>query len=252
MIEEIISLKREDVTLGGMIFIPERGQPHPTVIIAHGLPSTPLPVEKKGYDDLGRKICALGMISIIFNFSGCQGSSGFFSIKNWVKDLTLVSNYIWNLKEVNRSRVSYLAFSLGTYPTIYYLAQQTKKRENLPKCVFVCASPADLSNARIADLRLGIHYTNQIGGIRIEESYEKEIINEFKEYMPIKWIPYISIPKFIIHGTADELVDVKNAYRLYEKATDPKELILLEKTQHKIRDDERALNQILKVIGDNL
>jgi dienelactone hydrolase len=250
VIEQNIELKRNDITLSGVLFIPEGNKKNPAVIIAHGLPSTPAPVQEKGYDSLGRKICALGAISIIFNFSGCKGSGGFFSLKNWTKDLELVSNYIWNLEYVDPSRVAFLAFSMGTIPTIYYVAHQNKTAS--PIFLIICACPADLPDARLGDLRLGIQLTNQIEGIRIEKEYDSQMLLEFKEYMPFKWIASIPVPKYILHGRRDDLINVKNAHSLYEKAIEPKKLIILKNAGHKLRQDATALGQIINIIQNNL
>ncbi|MHA1651517.1 MAG: alpha/beta hydrolase [Candidatus Helarchaeota archaeon] len=252
MYEKKIHLKRNNTTLNGMLFVPTPDKQHPAVIIAHGLPSTPLPVEEKGYDILGRKIAALGVVSIIFNFSGCKGSGGFFSIQNWVKDLEIVSEYIGNLKEVAPSQIAYLAFSMGTIPTIYLVAHQDQASKLYPKFLIICACPANLSDARLKDLRLGIHLTSQTGGIQIKKDYDKEILSEFKEYMPIRWIAHISSPKFILHGGKDDLINVKNAYDLYEKAKDPKELIILKNAGHKLRQNQSALHKIFEIIKKNI
>ncbi|NVM53754.1 MAG: alpha/beta hydrolase [Candidatus Helarchaeota archaeon] len=252
MIEKVIELKRDNITLTGMLFIPEGNRKNPAVIITHGLPSTPLPVQEKGYDALGRKICALGAVSIIFNFSGCKGSGGYFSLKNWVKDLDLVSKYIQNLEEINASKVAFLTFSMGTIPTIYHIAQQDKNSPLYPTFLIICACPAALSNKRLAELRLGIHLTNDAGGIRIENEYDQEIEPEFKEFLPINWIGQITVPKFILHGARDDLIHVKNAYTLYEKATDPKELIILKNAGHKLRQDKDAMSRIFGILEKNL
>ncbi len=252
MIEKNIELKRDAITLSGMLFIPEGTKKNPAVIIAHGLPSTPLPVQEKGYDKLGRKICAIGAVSIVFNFSGCKGSGGFFSLRNWVKDLDLVSNYIWNLEIIDSTRVVYLAFSMGTIPTIYYVAHQAQNGVKSPKFLLICACPAALSDKRLAELRLGIHLTKDAGGIRIENGYDKEIKPEFKEFLPINWIGQIRVPKYILHGARDDLIDVKNAYILYEKAKDPKEIFVLKEAGHKLRQDMNAMKKIFEIIKKNL
>lgn len=252
MIEKDIELRHGDVILTGMLFIPEGKQKNPAIIIAHGLPATPLPVQEKGYDELGRKICALGFVSIIFNFSGCQGSTGFFSLRSWVKDLNRVFNFIKDLEQVNPSQIGFLAFSMGTVPTIYSIAQHDKVGNSYPIFLIICACPAALSEKRLAELRLGIHLTNELGGIRIEESYDAEILSEFREFMPIKWIEDITLPKHILHGARDDLINVKNAYKLFEKAIEPKELIILKEAGHKLRQDANAMNKILKILKNSL
>jgi len=252
MIEENIELNRDGIKLTGMLFTPEGNGKYPAVIIAHGLPSTPLPVQEKGYDILGRNICALGAIAIIFNFSGCNGSEGFYSIKNEIKDLESVSNFIWKLRGVDISRVAFLAFSAGTIPTIYFIAQREQVRKKCPKILIVCACPADLSGAKVAELRFGMQLANQSGNIRLQEGSEDEILMEVEEYMPIKWISQISAPKYIVHGAKDYVVNVENAYSLYEHAVDPKELIILINGGHQLREDTDAMEKILNIIKANL
>ncbi len=249
MIEKAIELKRNDVALSGIIFLPEESGKKPAMIIAHGLPSTPLPVQEKGYDELGRLICKIGLVSIVFNFSGCQGSGGFFSLENWMKDLNFIYNYIRNLDVVNPSQVGFLAFSMGTIPTIYYIAHLPPKGPHYPKVLIICACPADLSEKRLAELRLGVHLTKEAGGIRITDDYDSKIIPEFREYMPIKWIHNIKAAKFIIHGARDDLIDVKNAYNLYQAAHTPKELFILDEAGHKLRQDTNAIEKILQIIS---
>jgi len=252
MSEEKISFQREDVTLNGMLFIPNRGNVHPMVIVAHGLPSTALPVEEKGYDELGRQFCSLGIACTIFNFSGCKGSGGFFSLKNWMKDLETVSNSIRVLEEVDPSRVAYLAFSMGTIPTIYFIAHLPKESRIYPSALVICACPAALSKKRLTELQVGIHLTAETGGIRIMNTYDSEIITEFKEYMPIKWIRAIPLPKFILHGAQDELINVQNAKKLYEAAVAPKKLYILEKAGHKLRQDGNAMKKIFEILERSL
>lgn len=251
VIEKNIIIQRDTITLTGMLFIPEGDKKNPAVIIAHGLPSTPLPVQEKGYDDLGRKVCSLGFVSIIFNFSGCQGSGGFFSLKNWVKDITFVSNYVRALKEIDPKNITFLAFSMGTIPTIYYIANLAVSNGIIPNQLIICACPAALSTKRLAELRLGIHLTADAGGIRVERDYDQEIISEFKEHLPIKWIGSISLPKFILHGARDDLIDIKNATQLYETAQEPKELIILKEAGHKLRQDKIAMQKILEIIKNS-
>ncbi|MDD1778446.1 MAG: alpha/beta hydrolase, partial [Candidatus Helarchaeota archaeon] len=218
----------------------------------HGLPSTPAPVQEKGYDVLGRSICALGAVAIIFNFSGCRGSDGFYSIKNELKDLEIVSNYIWQLPQVDRSRIGFLAFSAGTIPTIYFIAKRENSLKIRPKLVIIGACPADLSGVKLSELRVGISLANQLGNIRLQKGYENIILTELEEFMPIKWIKLISIPKYIVHGAKDRLIDVKNAYKLYEHATDPKKLIILEAADHQLRQDADAMQKILSIIKNKL
>jgi uncharacterized protein len=53
------------------------------------------------------------------------------------------------------------------------------------------------------------------------------------EYRPLNFVADISpIPLLLIHGTADEVVPVRHAKLLFEKAKDPKELWIVEGVDH--------------------
>jgi fermentation-respiration switch protein FrsA (DUF1100 family) len=49
-------------------------------------------------------------------------------------------------------------------------------------------------------------------------------------------------PKIIIHGDQDDVVPVEHAYRLYEKALDPKGLIVIKSGGHRLRLNKAAMN----------
>jgi len=112
----------------------------------------------------------------------------------------------------------------------------------------ICACPADLSGVKLSELRVGIQLANQSGNIRLQEGSEETILTELEEFMPIKWISMISNPKYIVHGAKDRLIDVENAYKLYNYAADPKELIILEAADHQLRQDPDAMQKILSII----
>ncbi|MFX1296931.1 MAG: hypothetical protein ACFFD2_19005, partial [Promethearchaeota archaeon] len=61
-----------------------------------------------------------------------------------------------------------------------------------------------------------------------------------------------SMPKFILHGAKDDLINVKNAFKLNEKAIEPKKLIILEKAGHKLRQNADAMKTIFEIIENSL
>ena len=52
-------------------------------------------------------------------------------------------------------------------------------------------------------------------------------------------------PLLIVHGTADDMVDVSHAHSIYEKAGEPKKLAIVEGVGHGIRHDEGAMKIVM-------
>jgi len=249
-LEQKIQIRRNGVVLNGMVFCPDISFPKPMVIIIHGLPSTPLPVEEKGYDVLGRQICSLGIAALIFNLSGCMGSTGVFSFTNWTKDLAAVLHFVRQLPSIDNSRLALLAFSAGTIPTIYHLAHLVQKGLQMPRLVILCACPANIAGRQLNELLLVFHLAHQEGIIRIDDNIDTSLLSELQEYTPLRWIQHITIPKYILHGAKDSLVNVQNAYLLFEKAIAPKELFILPNSSHKLRQDSAALKKIFEILKE--
>ena len=68
----------------------------------------------------------------------------------------------------------------------------------------------------------------------------------FGTVSPLKWIDKISPrPLLLIHGKKDDLVPVEHARRLYEKAGEPKELVIIPGAGHRLRLEYKAVNAAL-------
>ena len=63
---------------------------------------------------------------------------------------------------------------------------------------------------------------------------------------PIEQIEKISPrPILIVHGTQDDVVDLSSACALYERAREPKEILIVEGAGHRLRVSERAMDGAL-------
>ncbi len=74
-----------------------------------------------------------------------------------------------------------------------------------------------------------------------------EWLNGFREAAPIRWIDRIAPrPLLILHGADDDLVDVEQARRLFEKARPPKEIAIVAGAGHKLRLSQKAMSLALE------
>ena len=44
-----------------------------------------------------------------------------------------------------------------------------------------------------------------------------------------------------MHGSKDEVVEVSHAYKLYGSAGEPKQIIIVDGTEHRLRQNNRAM-----------
>ena len=48
-------------------------------------------------------------------------------------------------------------------------------------------------------------------------------------------------PLLLIHGNQDVTVDVSHAYKLYDRAREPKQIIIIDGADHGLRDNDKAM-----------
>jgi fermentation-respiration switch protein FrsA (DUF1100 family) len=116
--------------------------------------------------------------------------------------------------------------------------------------VAACACPADFDFiTEVDEPQAMIDHFRRIGTIRdrnFPQSAE-EWLNGFRLIRPIDHVAKIARrPLLLVHGDKDETVGVSHAHRLYEKAGEPKQIIIIESAGHRLRQDERAINIVIE------
>ena len=48
-------------------------------------------------------------------------------------------------------------------------------------------------------------------------------------------------PLLLVPGNQDEIVDVSHIYKLYDRAKEPKQIIILDGAEHRLRGNDRAV-----------
>lgn len=241
---EEIRLKTDGLELAGELYLPSRDKVHPALCICHGIPAGPPDPTDRGYALLAQRFCLAGFVTFIFNFRGTGKSEGNLDILGWSRDLQAALDSLYNLKEADKTRFSLLGFSGGAAVSVYTAAHDPKISS-----VVTCACPADFRSLRKKETPLNtIQRFREIGAIRDRnfppsiEEWERG----FETVSPIKWIDKISPrPLLLVHGDADELIPLEHAQRLYQKAKDPKELIIVPGARHKMRLEEAAMALVL-------
>jgi putative redox protein len=236
------ALTVDSLQLPGEVYIPETAKrPFPALCLCHGIPSgQPGSSDDKGYPGLAERFCAAGFVSLIFNFRGAGLAQGNLDMLGWTRDLKAAIDYLAGIKEVDKSRLCLLGSSAGAAVSIYVAANDPRVSS-----VVTLACPAEfgfLTDKKRA--RATIDHFRSIGVIRDKDfplSLD-EWLEGFNAVSPLRCIGRISPrPLLLIHGDKDDLVPVEHAYRLYEKAREPKELVIIPEAGHRLRLEEKAI-----------
>ena len=242
MLTKDVLLEVDNLTLAGRLYLPDKVDryPYPTVCICHGIPSGKPTANDKGYPLLAEIICRQGLAVFIFNFRGTGASSGNLDIPGWARDLERVIEYLGSISEVDQSHLSLLGFSGGAAVSIYVAAQNPRISS-----VVACACPAKFTQQNKTDnSRAIVEHFRQIGAIR-DQGFSRsatEWLEGFEMIRPIDRIARIAPrPLLLVHGDRDEVVAVSHAYRLYDRAGDPKRLIIIKGAGHRLRQDDKVM-----------
>lgn len=221
----------------GTLCLPEKGR-DVVFAVLHGLPSTPEPVEQKGYLELASLFTKRGVAAALINLRGTGGSEGYFSLPNWAQDTEACLRYLSSRLEGYKQYL--IGFSAGGVVAIYVAANNP----NI-KGVVSCSAPYTINPSAVRPLLERALSAGVIRGDRRPDFVERVIFESLK-YMPQKWVRAIAPrPIVIAHGRLDELVPVEEAYRLYEAAQEPKKLLLFN-AGHRLRANPADMEKIVE------
>lgn len=239
-----ISLQSAGIKLKGEVYFPysQDWKPSPALCLCHGIPGGgPPDPSDPGYPALAERFSQAGFITAIFNFRGTGNSEGNFDIAGWTRDLVVVLDYLYNMSEVDRRKISVMGFSAGAAVSVYIASQDSRVSS-----LIICACPTQFHFATNHDsAESAIAQFRDIGIIR-DKDFPTSVADwmaGFNKVKPIAWIENISPrPLLIIQGTNDDVVDPTSALALHERAGEPKEILLVEGAGHRLRLDEQAMD----------
>ena len=241
MLIKSVALEVDDLKISGQLYLPEGGQaPYPTVCICHGIPTETPDPGNEGYPSFAERICHQGFAVLIFNFRGTGASGGNLDILGWTRDLKAAIDYLFTQPEVDKTHLSLLGFSGGAAVSVYVASQDSRV-----SCIAACACLAEFTFiAEVDNPQSVIDHFRRIGTIRDKDFPRStdEWLNGFRLVSPVKYVAGIAPrPLLLVHGNQDDMVPVTDAYKLYEKASEPKQLIIVDGVGHRLRQDERAM-----------
>ena len=242
---ESIVLHVDETDITGRLYFPDDGKPiFPVVCICHGIPSgNPANPGDGGYPLLAEQICSRGYAVFIFNFRGAGTSGGNLDIYGWTRDLSSVIDYLCQRPEIDKSFLALLGFSAGAVVSVYAAAH-----DNRVTSVIACSCPAEFG---FLDPEGALARFRSIGTIRDMDFPDSvsEWAEGFSKVSPINCIRDIGPrPVAIIHGEDDEVVNISHAHRLFDKASEPKQLYAIPGAGHRLRNNDYALVKVYELL----
>ena len=247
MLSKAVTLKSDGLLLAGQLFLPEKAHHNslPAICLCHGVPSgAPPDPADKGYPFLAEKLCREGFTVLFFNFRGTGASEGNFDMLGWTEDLKTAIDYLSALPEVDKSHIYLLGFSAGAAAAIYVTAHDKRVA-----AVVACASPADFSFiTEASDPQSVVDRYRRIGIIRDSDfppSLE-DWLDNFRAVTPVNRVAGIaSRPLLVVHSRGDEVVPLNHAQRLFKQAGEPRQLIIIRGSEHRLRRHEMAMAAVI-------
>jgi len=240
------TLTVDNLRLPGEVYIPENTKgTSPALCLCHGIPSgQPGSSNDRGYPGLAERFCAAGFITLIFSFRGAGTAQGNLDMLGWTRDLKAAVDYLASVDTVDKSRLCLLGSSAGAAISVYVAANDPRVSS-----LVTLACPAEFSF--LTDKRQARATIDHFRSIRLIRdagfpTSVDEWLDGFNTVSPLRWIDKISPrPLLLIHGDKDDLVPVNHAQKLFEKAGEPKELVIIHGAGHRLRLEEKAVNTTL-------
>jgi dipeptidyl aminopeptidase/acylaminoacyl peptidase len=242
---DFIVLQVDGISIVGQLLLPDKKARHPLVCLCHGAPSgSPPEPGDGGYPALAEKFCREGFAACFFNFRGTGDSGGNLDFLGWTRDLQAVVDNLWSRDNIEKPRFYLVGFSAGAAVSIYVAS-----RDERISGVAACACPAHFGLfTDSGSPQAIIDRYRDIGAIRDDDFPPSinEWFDNLRQVTPLNYVAGISPrPLLLVHGSDDETVPVDHARSLYEKAGNPRKLVVVDGAGHRLRREDRVIGAVL-------
>lgn len=201
-----------DLTLRGMVHIPEKSEstPVPAVIIFHGFTGEKVGAHRM-YLKMARMLENKGIAAFRFDFSGSGESDGDFkdmTLSREIEEAHAMLDFVQSHEKVDKNRITLLGHSMGG---VVASAVAAKRPNDVAGLVLLCAAGnmADILRAAVGQIRtqqpnIPLPETYDNGGYLVGMPFAKEVL----EADLLEFGTGYDKPVLLIHGSHDEVVPV--------------------------------------------
>lgn len=211
---ESVHFNSEGQRVAGILHLPEDRNP-PCVIASHGLQSSK---ESTKYIALGEKLSQNGIAMLRFDFRGIGESEGRWeddTVSRRIADLRSAIDFVRTDRRF-RQGVGLLGSSLGGYVTLIVASSDKEIKASV-----IWATPFHLD---------GLELKQDVEG---EPPLGKAFFKDLPKHRLSSLLPKVS-KCMVIHGEADELVPVDQAWEIFQGLGSPREIHVIESADHRL------------------
>jgi dipeptidyl aminopeptidase/acylaminoacyl peptidase len=214
-----------------LLWVPPGDGPRPAVIVLHGAGS-----RKENHADYARAALAHGMAALTFDNRGHGETEGSFG-DGVIEDLGALAAWLATRPDVDEGRIGVRGSSLGGLLAIHAAADS----DDIAAAVAICPAAEWMlarDVQRVLDGRpppAGSALSEmRVDAPALAEWLDRNDVEEAAERMGAK-------PLLLIHARGDEVVPYSHSEKLYERAAEPKRLVLLEGGHHRSAQHDAEL-----------
>jgi dipeptidyl aminopeptidase/acylaminoacyl peptidase len=211
---ERVSFNSGGQRVAGILHLPEEKNP-PCVIASHGLLSSK---ESEKYVAMGETLSQKGMAMLRFDFRGIGESEGKWeedTVSRRIADLSSAIDFVGSYAGL-RNRIGLLGSSLGGYVTLIMASLEKKVRASV-----IWATPFHLDGLELKQNTEGV------------PPLGRAFFEDLPRHRLVPLLPEVA-NCMVIHGEADELVPVDQAWEIFHGLGSPKEIHVIEGADHRL------------------
>lgn len=206
-----------EIKLTGKILLPNTGDSVPGAILCHGLGSSYHAVEPSA-----RIMASQGVASLIFDFHGHGHSGGVFD-GNMVGDVIDAWHLLSEFPEVNKKRIALVGHSMGAVPAVL------ASRQVSPRALIALSCPPEpLASWLARPVAAAWHIWTYLAGPQLHANWQAFFRALTKTKLSTALLELNNCSTLFVHCRGDRLTPYQLAMKLYEKANQPKDLLLAE------------------------
>lgn len=226
-----------------LLWVPPGDGPWPAVIVLHGAGS-----RKENHADFARAALAHGLVALTFDNRGHGETEGPFG-RAVIEDLGALAAWLAARPEVDRRRIGVRGSSLGGLLAIHAAAES----DDIAAAVAICPAAEWMLSVdvqRVLDGRsppAGSALSEmRVDAPALAEWLDRNDVEDAAERMGAK-------PLLLIHARGDEVVPYSHSEKLYERAAEPKRLVLLDGGHHRsVQHDAELQGESLRWLARSM
>ncbi|MFX1318732.1 MAG: alpha/beta hydrolase [Promethearchaeota archaeon] len=237
----------EGERLRGNFVLPEGPGPFAGICKFHGLPGSTDQV-----NGIATRLAEAGFAVLTFDFRGFRSSEGIFSLAGEIKDAQAAVKHLMASGHISPEWIGIYAASYGATVAIMEASINpliTAVALRAPVYDPLAFAKSPLVSTAIEQLRQTS--PQEVHGLtdpQVRQEVLRNMIRDGIRFNAMKEIHKLECPLFIITGNADQGVDLAGVTRLFDAATEPKEMVVVPGADHNLTNPaayEQTMNAIV-------